>query len=318
MKYCLFFVPFLILLLVACVPATTTSSLSISPNLFSTATYSPQENDPGREGKKVISLFLLEPTNQKGEGVDRVAVLRLLLRPTIYQTTRSESGNLESISSRLWENHNVTHMQICSSLNEPCQPHDQWIPFEEEQEFEIEVDWVGSRDFWIGAQFRDIFGNIILSVDSLSNNPDTVSQVYTTIVGSIDDTVSTEDLPPYTQSAIEATRKAFPANGSVEIESGNCCIGGIIGSTMQIRVSYDGRSPYGPVEEMRTWVGRHCLTENEFNEHEWQPFQDEKYYPVNVASGWVGINVSAQYRDINGNLSPVYCDDISVEGYIDQ
>jgi hypothetical protein len=38
------------------------------------------------------------------------------------------------------------------------------------------------------------------------------------------------------------------------------------------------------------------------------------YYPVELAVNWTRYHASVQYRDAAGNLSPVYYDDISVEG----
>jgi hypothetical protein len=46
----------------------------------------------------------------------------------------------------------------------------------------------------------------------------------------------------------------------------------------------------------------------------WERFAASKTFPVYVALNWVGFYVSAQFQDEHGNLSPVYCDDISVEG----
>jgi hypothetical protein len=34
-----------------------------------------------------------------------------------------------------------------------------------------------------------------------------------------------------------------------------------------------------------------------------------------VPINWTGFYVSVQYRDAEGNLSPVVCDDISIEGH---
>jgi hypothetical protein len=47
---------------------------------------------------------------------------------------------------------------------------------------------------------------------------------------------------------------------------------------------------------------------------EWQPFVAQVDYPFRPPINWSGFYISVQYRDELGNLSPVYCDDISVEG----
>ena len=38
-------------------------------------------------------------------------------------------------------------------------------------------------------------------------------------------------------------------------------------------------------------------------------------YPVHVYLNWTSSGIAVQYRDAQGNLSPVYCDDIAVEGH---
>jgi hypothetical protein len=47
---------------------------------------------------------------------------------------------------------------------------------------------------------------------------------------------------------------------------------------------------------------------------EWEDFAESKTYPVPVAINWTGFYLCVQYQDEHGNLSPVYQDDISVEG----
>lgn len=106
-----------------------------------------------------------------------------------------------------------------------------------------------------------------------------------------------------------------PVRGSVEIEGGRCCAGGIAGETIQIDVTFEATSPLAEVTEMRIRAGGVRFTESEMAEAEWEPFASLKTYPVYVALNWVGFYVSVQYRDAQGNLSPVYHDDISVEGH---
>lgn len=45
------------------------------------------------------------------------------------------------------------------------------------------------------------------------------------------------------------------------------------------------------------------------------PFALARTFPIEIAINWVGHYVSVQYMDENGNVSPVYHDDISVEGH---
>jgi len=46
----------------------------------------------------------------------------------------------------------------------------------------------------------------------------------------------------------------------------------------------------------------------------WEPFAPSKTFPIVVSINWTGFNLSVQFRDDHQNLSPIYCDDISVEG----
>jgi hypothetical protein len=107
---------------------------------------------------------------------------------------------------------------------------------------------------------------------------------------------------------------AFPLTGSVEIEAGRWCLSGIAGGTVQARVEFSAASPFGDVNRMRIKTQR-CSSETEMETAEWEPFISSKTYPVFVALNWIGFYISAQFQDENGNLSPVYCDDISVEGF---
>jgi hypothetical protein len=98
----------------------------------------------------------------------------------------------------------------------------------------------------------------------------------------------------------------------VLIADGRCCAGGIVGSQTQVTVSFQ---PAFAATEMRYRDTGACLTEDELAQTPWQPFAPTITLPVPIATiNWVGLYVSAQYRDAMGNLSPVVCDDISVEG----
>ena len=107
-----------------------------------------------------------------------------------------------------------------------------------------------------------------------------------------------------------------PVQGSVVIEDGICCAGGYAGQTITLTVEYTATSPFAQVTEMRTGNFRSagCLSEPEMNQVEWEPFVLEREYPIRVAINWVGYYASVQYRDALGYISPIYCDDIAVEG----
>jgi hypothetical protein len=112
---------------------------------------------------------------------------------------------------------------------------------------------------------------------------------------------------------VVATHAACPVRGSVEIEGGGCCVGGTEGDTIDVRVAFEASSPTAEVTEMR--VSKGCPTEDEIADVTWEPFVTERTYPVKIFINWTGFYIGVQYRDAQGNLSPVYCDDIAVEGH---
>ena len=102
--------------------------------------------------------------------------------------------------------------------------------------------------------------------------------------------------------------------GSVEWEAGRCCAGGVARETIQLEADFEAESASGVVQDMRVATGGMCFDEVELETVGWEPFVLSKEYPFQVALNWVGYYISVQYRDNQGNLSPVFCDDISVEG----
>jgi len=108
------------------------------------------------------------------------------------------------------------------------------------------------------------------------------------------------------------TTAAVLFTGAVQIGGGGCCIGGFDGETIQVQVSFSAASPFGRVSQMR--VTRGCSADTDLESADWEPFVDSKTYPVPVVINWSGFYLCVQYQDEYGNLSPVYRDDISVEG----
>jgi len=100
--------------------------------------------------------------------------------------------------------------------------------------------------------------------------------------------------------------------GAVQIAGGSCCIGSFDGETIQAQVSFSAASPFGSVSQMRVISG--CFADTDMESVAWEPFVDSKTLPVFVIINWSGFTVCVQYQDEYGNLSPVYRDDISVEG----
>jgi hypothetical protein len=106
-----------------------------------------------------------------------------------------------------------------------------------------------------------------------------------------------------------------PVIGSVVIDGGACCAGGVAGEIIELEAAFEASNPVGEeVTEIRARLGTVPFTEEEFRDDEWGPFVEAFYYPVELAVNWTQYYVSAQFRDAAGNLSPVYHDDIAVEG----
>ena len=120
-------------------------------------------------------------------------------------------------------------------------------------------------------------------------------------------------IPPTTVEP-RVTSAASGVQGSVEWEAGRCCAGGVAGETIQLQVDFEAESSSGVVQDMRVVTGEMCFDEAELETADWEPFVLSKEYPFQVALNWIGYYISVQYRDNQGNLSPIYCDDISVEG----
>lgn len=105
-----------------------------------------------------------------------------------------------------------------------------------------------------------------------------------------------------------------PVNGSVEIAGGACCAGGRAGETVEVSVSFGADSRQAAVTEMRMRVGGIAFDAAALAQVPWEPFVREKQVALPVALNWITYVISVQYRDAEGNLSPVVTDEIAVEG----
>jgi hypothetical protein len=65
---------------------------------------------------------------------------------------------------------------------------------------------------------------------------------------------------------------------------------------------------------MRTSTYGGCAPESVLGQVPWESFIAQKTFPFTPPLNWSTFYVSVQYRDSPGNVSPVYCDDIAVEG----
>lgn len=119
----------------------------------------------------------------------------------------------------------------------------------------------------------------------------------------------------FLQEGVTVTPTPYvPVTGSVLVEGGRCCAGGTVGEVIDVQVGFEAVSFFGEVVEMRVVTG-YTLDTQAIAASPWEPYQREKTYPVEVqTANWLGWWVVVQYRDEAGNVSPIYFDDISIEG----
>lgn len=263
-------------------------------------------------GIPVVEVLVYETSSARGI-VERdwgtLATIHIQFTPVLYQRT----GSARSFSE--WQDHRVTEMQLCTGLVTPCELSGEWVPFREEQQISVPVDWLGSRKVWVVAQFRDAQGHAVPAIDPARDEPEGTLRTFQEIVGVVNAATPVSLQPASIQTAIAATEVAFPVKGSVEIEGGICCAGGKAGEAIDLRVAFRAESPYGPIVAMRVVGGSlFCPAAEKMESVPWEPFVAEKIYSATLTINWVGWFVAVQYRDEEGHLSPVYCDDISLEG----
>jgi hypothetical protein len=255
----------------------------------------------------------------QGEKIEagKTATVKITFEPLVVQVSRKSDGSIEAISTTLWTSANISEMQVCSGFDKPCELAGKWIPFAREQEIKIDVDWLGARELWVKAQFRDSTGAIVSAFSRSSYElPKEAAQTSARLVATIDERTPSAALPAKIQTLVAATRTAFPVTGFAKIENGRTVAGGKAGSTIEVKVQFGATSPLGDVKEMRVrdFRSRKCASETEMNEAAWEPVVAEKIYKIGVVINFTSFDVSAQYRDAKGNLSPIYCADLAVEG----
>ena len=241
------------------------------------------------------------------------AILQAWFEPQMYRQDLDPDGSVSYLFMGSWESPNIAEMRSCFSSSGSCQPEGDWLPYAEKQQFPILVDWLGPREFWVAVEFRDPSGNSITADDG-SYHLQAVTQLSAQITGFWDMATPIGNQPAAVQTAVAPTLAAFPVIGSVVLNGGNYHAGGTAGSTINVGVEFAAASTYGQVTEMRVSTAGMCFAEADMAEATWEPFSASKTIPVYVGINWAGFYVSVQYRDEQGHLSPVYCDDISVEG----
>jgi len=120
---------------------------------------------------------------------------------------------------------------------------------------------------------------------------------------------------PTTPSPDEPT-PYLPITGSVLLEEGRCCVMGLVGNTVEVQAAFAATSPFAEVSEMRVLARATPANLEDFADVGWEQFQPSKTFLAVAAMNWLGFYVSVQYRDSLGHLSPVFVDDVSIEGFI--
>ncbi len=279
-----------------------------------------------QKGEPVVSvLFYPLESVPAFTGASLEAVLEAI--PSLMTIVHRSDGSVESVSTA-WTDFTIAEMRFCFSFDVPCELGDKWIPFELSsdsvhlggslrQNYAFKVDWIGPRILWAKAQFRDANKNTIPSFASTfsTETPQDIAQISMQINGIWNEATPVIDQPAPVQTAIAGTKTAFPVTGSVLLAGGASATGGVAGETIQIQAVFTSTSPYGKITQMRVKNAGGCVTDpSQMEGAKWEPFTTTRSFPVSVAINWVGFYVAVQYQDEKGNLSPVYCDDISVEG----
>jgi len=272
---------------------------------------------PTPEVVRVISVALrIRDSAQSAPQVEAGShvVLQAVFDPQVQTLRRRPDGSVLSSSTTPWEDAPVARMRVCIAQDDQsCDPGD-WRPYEAQVSQDVEVDWLGPRPFLLQVEFSDAQGQVIPSVGVYQYDSGSQTELSLTVIGVINPATPLANLPPPVQTGVAATRTAYPVTGSVMIADGRCCAGGPAGSQIRLQVAFQASSEAGKVTEMKVQTGSLCVKDPAQLKGAWQPFQTAQTFETTLAFNWVGWWVSVQYRDSAGNLSPVYCDDISLEG----
>jgi hypothetical protein len=263
-----------------------------------------------------VSLRIRGLTNSTPEvETGSTVTLEQTFEPQILTVTRKADGSVYSYSTTAWANAPVTHMRTCLDLDgRGCTPG-AWQPFQKTVSSEVKVDWLGERNLKLVAEFRDANQAAIPGMPGMYGSSPAAGTAVLNVSGVVLPGTLLDKLPSPVLTAVAATRtSAPPVTGSVLIKDGSCCAGGTAGSTISLDVAFKASSPAGKVTEMRVQTGGGCQKNAPALTTPWEPFQETKTYQTRLTINWVGWYISVQYRDSAGNISLVYCDDISLEG----
>lgn len=253
----------------------------------------------------VVSVYLLGSQVTLGSNVEWGAEFA----PTRMTFIRDADGNLLSTTYSPAESElvDVAEMRACLSWDAPCELPDEWQPFEPRLLDSGLADWHDDRQFWVAAEFRDSQGQPVPALNTYRpSDPAPSVEDYGYVTATVNASTPVTMQPPLAQTALAITAIAFPVQGSVLLQDGLCCAGGPANSTINVKVSFEASSAAGEVTEMQvTGCG---------GTGDWEPFVAEKMCPTQTTGNWTTFQIGVRYRDDQGNLSPVYTDDIAVEG----
>jgi hypothetical protein len=297
MRFQLLLTPALAALMVACTtPAATPAPITDVPTL------TPVETS---ETVDVVSVYLLGSQVTLGSEVE----WGVEFTPTRMTFLRDGDGNVISTSYSPADSAlvDVAEMRACIAWDEPCELPDEWSPFESLLARSEMATWHDDRQFWVAAEFRDSQGQPVPALNTNRATQTSFSiQDYGYVTALVNASTPVTMQPPLAQTALAITAIAFPVQGSVVLQDALCCAGGPANTVISIKATFEASSTEGEVTEMQlTGCG---------SSGDWEPLVPEKICQAQTTGNWTTFQLSVRYRDDQGNLSPVYTDDIAVEG----
>lgn len=98
-------------------------------------------------------------------------------------------------------------------------------------------------------------------------------------------------------------------------EESHCCYGAHPGEVISFPVHFVAASPFAEIKEMRFITAYGRWPREDVEAAPWEPFVSEKTFTLGVSPNWVTFDIRVQYRDALGNVSPVYENYMSIEGW---
>ncbi len=261
-----------------------------------------------------VSLGLKDSASNSPEvSAGSTAHFVLQLAPSLVTVQRRQDGSLDFVSWEIWKDSPAIQMRTCFSATGPCSLSDAWVPFQSQVSFDVAVDWLGAKTFYASTEFRTSTGEVIQAGELGQDKVSPSYFVSMTVTGVFPAAPGGSPMPPAVLTAQAATQAASPLTGSIVIEDGRCCAGGVEGAQVPLHVRFQASSPAGPVTQMRI-AGGNCQRDAAALAAPWEPVVSSKTYTVTLTLNWTNFQLNVQYRDEVGNLSPVYCAAISLEG----